>query len=306
MKRVIVTGATSFIGSPLVEKLSNSGFYVYAVVRPKSKNINNIKLNSNVEIVECDLNDISKLDTLINEKCDACFHIAWNGTRYPERDDKDIQFKNYCNSIDAYESSKRLGCTAFISTGSQAEYGHCEGIVDDNYPTNPVTEYGKAKLLAHDEIQKRCLKDNIKFGWIRIFSCYGYNDYDNSLVSMCIRKMKTNEDIILTKGIQLWNYVFIDDVINILLELLLNNNYQSETFNVCSNDTRPLKEYVYELKSILASNSNLLFGAKDYNESEGVVSFKPLNQNVSNILHYDNYVSFKEGIDIILKFNGSK
>ena len=132
MKKVVVTGATSFIGAPLVKKLSDNNYYVYAIIRPNSSNIKNIELNNNVKIVECDLNDIYKLDTLIKDECDAFFHIAWNGTRVPERDNKDIQEKNYKNSINAYEVAKKLGCNTFISTGSQAEYGKCEGLIDEN------------------------------------------------------------------------------------------------------------------------------------------------------------------------------
>ena len=301
MSNIIVTGATSFIGAPLVKKLINMGNRVYAVVRPNSKKLNALIQSENLVIVECDLINILQLDEMISEKCDTFFHIAWNGTRVPERDDFELQNKNYENCLEAYDVSKKIGCKTFISTGSQAEYGSCVGDIDETYPTNPVTEYGKAKLKAYETIKSMASLDGMKFGWIRIFSSYGPSDYSNSLISMCIKKMLKNEDIELTSGEQNWNYVYVEDVVNILIELMINDNYSNDVFNVCSNDTRPLKEYVIELKNILASDSKLLFGKKQYNKSEGIVSFSPINEKTKRILGYDEYSSFKDGIFKIIK-----
>lgn len=301
MSKIIVTGATSFIGAPLVKKLVENGHVVYAVIRPKSKNINTIIKDDRVRIVECDMNDYDMLPNLIDSTCDAFYHIAWDGTRVPERDDYDIQTKNYINSIKAFNSSLKLGCSQFYSVGSQAEYGTCVGKIDEDYPTLPKTEYGKAKLRTCTELSKMALASNIKFGWIRLFSAYGMNDYDNSLISFCLKKMINNEDVELTAGIQNWNYVFIDDVINVLYQLFVCETFKNEVFNVCSNDNRILKEYVIEIKDILNSSSKLLFGAKKYNDSEGIVSFIPSNKKVKEFLHYDEYVSFSDGIYKIIK-----
>lgn len=300
MKRVIVTGATSFIGAPLVNALLADGNFVYAVIRPNSKKIDKIPVSNNVKIIECDLDNINNLDSIICKDCDVFYHIAWDGTRSPERDDCELQFKNYKACLKAYDIAKKLKCNTFISVGSQAEYGKCTGNIDEKYEANPITEYGKAKLLSFQTIQKLAPNDGIKFGWIRLFSAYGPNDYQNSLISTCLEKMKKNESIELTSGTQFWNYVFIDDVVNILILLMKSNNYKSDVFNVCSNDNRRLKSYVMELKEILSSSSELLFGIKGYNSKEQVVSFQPLNRKVEEVLKYNKYVTFRDGITKIL------
>lgn len=299
MKKIVVTGATSFIGAPLVEILSKK-YFVYAVIRPASKNIVNIIQNSNIKIIECDISNLSFLDKLILEKCDCFYHIAWNGTRVPERNDYLIQNQNYIDCIKAYETAKKLGCECFISTGSQAEYGNCVGIINDDYPTNPISEYGIAKLKSFKEIKNRAKDDNIKFGWIRIFSAYGPGDYNGSLISYCIDKMKKNEDVVLTSCKQNWNYIFVEDVINILVLLFEIDSYSIESFNVCSDDSRILRDYVIEIKKIINSSSQLLFGNKEYDVKEGVVSFSPQNGKIKKILNYNKFISFKEGIEKIL------
>lgn len=300
-KSVVVTGATSFIGAPLTSKLSRLGYYVYAIIRPNSKNISNIEKNKNIHIIECDMSNIEKIKELIKENCLAFFHIAWNGTRVPERDDCLIQNQNYLDCVKAYKVALALNCSSFISTGSQAEYGKCVNDIYENYPANPVTEYGKAKLKSFLEISEMSKTDNIKVGWIRIFSAYGPNDYKNSLISYCIDKMIKNEDVALTKAIQNWNYVYLSDVINILVLLMENENYKCEAFNVCSSDSRPLKDYIIELKNILHSDSRLLFGAKAYSSAEGMVSFIPKNDKLKQVLGYNSFVSFEDGVKEILK-----
>ena len=301
MSKIVVTGATSFIGAPHVKKLEKCGHFIYAVIRPNSKNIDSIIKSENVIIVECDMSNYDKLFDLIGSNCDAFYHIAWNGTRVPERDNYDIQFDNYKNSIKAFNAALKLGCSHFYSIGSQAEYGTCRGVVDENYTPSPKTEYGKAKLQTYKDLSKMSLNNNIKFGWIRLFSAYGMNDYSNSLVSFCIKKMTRNEDVELTTGTQNWNYIFIDDVVNILYRLFIFDTFKNEVFNVCSDDNRILKDYIIEMKTILKSTSKLLFGAKNYNNSEGIVSFIPSNKKVKDYLKYDKYVSFSNGICKILK-----
>ena len=302
MLNIIVTGATSFIGTPLVNKLLNENYFVYAVVRPNSSKLSKLNSAPNLKIVECDLKDISKLSTLIDiNDCYAFYHIAWNGTRVPERDNSEIQNLNYINCMEAYSVAKQLKCKYFISTGSQAEYGKCNGTIAENYPTIPTTEYGKAKLKCYQDLKINGIKDGIKIGWLRIFSAYGPGDYDQTLIMYAINQMMNNADIEMTSGIQNWNYIFIDDVINILVLLMKVNNYTAESFNVCSDDNRMLKDYIVELKQILNSKSKLNFGTKKYNNSEGMISFIPKNDNIKKYLNYDKFTSFKDGIASIIR-----
>ncbi len=303
MKKAIVTGATSFIGAPLVKKLVDEGYFVYAVIRPNSINASNVVKSQNVKVIECDLADMSRLPYLIKDNCCAFYHIAWNGTRVPERDNPIIQNTNYENCIEAYLSAKELGCRYFISTGSQAEYGKCSGIVGEDYPTNPQTEYGKAKLRSFHTLKELGVKDGIHVGWIRIFSAYGPHDNKNTLIMYSISRMKQNLDVEMTLGTQNWNYIYIDDVVNILYLLSTISTYEAMSFNVCSNDNRMLRDYIAELKKLMNSDSRLIFGAKKYNESEGIISFIPQNDNIKKYLQYNKFTSFEGGVLKCIKSN---
>ena len=301
MKRIVVTGATSFIGFPLVKALLNKGYQVIAVVRKNSKSNSKLDEISNdaLEIIECDMDNYNTLSNKISNKVDICMHIAWNGTRVPERDDAEIQKKNYDNSIALFNAASLLGCSRFISIGSQAECGKCEGIVTEEYNCTPITEYGKAKNKLSKELLKLGKEKNITIGWLRLFSAYGPNDYEKTMIISSTKAMLNNEAVDLTLCEQNWNYIYLDDVIQLLIALA-EKDYESGIFNACSNENYKLKKYVEMMKSITNSTSTLNYGARSYGK-EGMVSFTPSANKVMEVLGYKDFVPFEVGYKIVLK-----
>ena len=147
MNKIVVTGASSYIAKELVRRLLDNGDKVYAVVR-NPKKMADLRSYENLKTVECDMDMYSVLPSMIGEKCDVFFHFAWAGTSKSERMDRFIQENNIKNSLVAICVARELNCSCFIGAGSQAEYGICSGEVTEDYPENPVTEYGKAKLAV--------------------------------------------------------------------------------------------------------------------------------------------------------------
>ena len=76
-------------------------------------------------------------------------------------------------------------------------------------------------------------------------------------------KMLCNENIDMTEGIQYWNYLYVEDLAKIII-LLAENESAQGVFNLASEDTRMLKDYIIEIKSILKSESKINFGAVPY------------------------------------------
>ncbi len=300
MKNVVITGATSFVGVHLINECIKNNCNVFAVVRPNSKNLSRIRKNDLINIIELDQNDIEKLtEKILETNIDAFYHLSWEGTRVPYRDDSKMQENNYNCAIKAIYTAKKLGCNLFIGTGSQAEYGLCSGKVDENYPKNPNTEYGKYKLKAYEEIKKIAEENNMRYIWIRIFSAYGVLDYENTLIMSCLKKMTNSEPVPMTQCIQKWNYINVEDVAKILF-LFITKNCENGAYNVASNDYRQLKKYVEEMKEICNSNSELQFGAIPYN-SEGIRNLEPVIDKLINNLDYKFEISFEKGIRQILK-----
>ena len=215
-----------------------------------------------VKIIYLDIADIKELYKYIS-KVDICVHLAWNGTRADSRLDEDLQYRNYLSSIELYDVVKKLGCGTFLGIGSQAEYGVCNDLIKEDTLTNPNTAYGKYKLKSCNDIMTLCRTDGVRFIWGRVFSIYGKGDNENTLIMSTIRRMLKNEDINMTDGTQYWNYLYVEDLAKIII-LLAENESAQGVFNLASEDTRMLKDYIIEIKSILKSESKINFGAVPY------------------------------------------
>lgn len=301
MEKIVVTGATSFIGVHIIKEYLNNNCKVIAIVRPNSKNLNRLPKNNNIEIIETDMEKIEYIiDKVENKKADIFYHLTWEGARVPYRDDAVLQNNNYECAIKAMKVAKQLECSVFIGSGSQAEYGKCIGRIDESYLTNPTTEYGKAKLKAYEILKDMAKENNIKFIWTRIFSVYGIYDYQGTLVMSALDKMKTNKSMPLTQCIQNWDFIYVEDAARIMY-LLANTSCNDGVYNIASGESRQLKDFVIDMKEISNSKSELQFGTVPYN-SEGVVSFEPVIDKLNKNLGYSCKISFNEGIKKILKF----
>lgn len=293
MKRIVITGATSFIGVHLIKEWIKSNCEIYAIVRPNSNNIERINKNNKIHIIEADMNDYTKL---VNEipKADCFYHLAWEGARRPYRDDVRIQKKNYVGAVQAMELAESLECNFFLGSGSQAEYGVTNGSVDENYPCNPNTEYGREKLHAYETLCKMAYQSGIKFIWTRIFSIYGRYDYSGTLIMSSLRKMKNDESIEMTEATQLWDYLHVIDAAK-AMKLFAQTQCDSGVYIIASGDSKPLNQFVKEMKVITESKSELKFGSVPYG-STGPVNLMPNPQKIQKALNWKPTVTFASGI----------
>ncbi|EEG73566.1 NAD-dependent epimerase/dehydratase family protein [[Clostridium] hylemonae] len=294
MKKIVVTGATSFIGVHLIQKLLDENCYIYAVIRPNSANKERLPDNSLIEVVELDLNDIGRLPDIIHEVVDVFYHLAWEGVRAASRNDAELQQKNYTAAIEAVKSAVILKSNIFIGSGSQAEYGKISGKVDEESVCNPVTEYGRAKYKACLETGKIAKKNGMRFIWARIFSVYGEYDFPGTLVMDSLYKMSRNIAIDLTDCSQVWDFIYVVDVADVLVKFA-NVNCADGIYNIASGRPRVLKKFVEDMKSITKSESELNFGAIPYSV-EGPVSLEPSVDKLKKELEWEISTAFTEGI----------
>lgn len=123
----------------------------------------------NINIIECDLNNIKSLKDII-EKADIFFHLGWKGTTGKNRDNSKLQLKNIEYALNALELSEELGCKSFVGAGLQAEYGIPNKKLTEHTCTNPITDYGIAKYTAGKLCENLSKTMNVKFCWTRILS----------------------------------------------------------------------------------------------------------------------------------------
>ena len=274
MKNVIVTGATSMIGAALIERLSKASEIktIYAIIRPSKEGDEyynkraRVKLDNKVSLIECDICDYYKLIDLVSEKCDTFYHLAWPRTAtYDETIDDMLKKADAAKYVlDAVKMASKLGCTKFIGAGSQSEYGLTkDGVYKEDMSCIPVRADGVYHLAAGQIAKMASEKVNMKCIWMRIFSVYGANDRNNSMISTTIDRLINKEHCSFTKSEQMWDYVHADDVAEAFY-LVGDKVYTHKTYNVAYGISRPLHEYIEIIANILDANSFLGIGELQY------------------------------------------
>jgi len=287
------------IGIELCQYISSFGHKVYAVCREGSNGIKHLPVKENIKIVYSDLQHIHKIFKVI-DKADIFINLAWSNTDHEGRNNTFLQLINVKYAKDAMHVANKLGCKLFVEAGSQAEYGYIQDLITEETPCNPKIEYGKAKLCVLKEGSELCNSIGLKYLHLRIFSIFGENDRPWTLIMSAINKMLNNEDIELSSCTQNWNYLYVADCakqIYLLCNYIIkDSNFRNGIYHIASKDTRPLKEYVEEMKSVLKSSSVLKYGNFI---SVNQISLNPSVSKTDNAIGFTNEVSFAEAIKII-------
>ena len=299
MKKVIITGPTGTIGVALADVLTKNNCEVYAVCRPGSGNIKNLKKHKNLYIIECDVSNLLSLKNKFDGKFDAFYHFAWNGTFGDTRNDINLQFNNIKYTLDAVELAKSLNCKVFIGAGSQAEYGQFRKPADENMPVMPTTLYGAAKLSAGQVSRVFAQNLGLKHIWVRIFSVFGPCDDDRTLVSYVINELKLGRSPLLTLGEQIWDYLYSYDAADAMIKIALYGK-DGEIYCLGSGKNRLLKEYIYDIADVVNPKVNLVFGQKPYNKNQNMFLAADINKLKNDTGFLPTY-EFKNAIREIMK-----
>lgn len=296
-KKYIVTGATSFIGYGLLNRLVREAEKIFAICRPESNNMNRIPNCDNIKVIECSLDELGKLKATIGEDCDVFFHLGWEGTG--DKNNCFVQNRNIQYTLDAAKLASELGCTLFLGAGSQAEYGIPNIRINENTPAFPITGYGISKLCAGQMSRIFAEQKGLKHIWTRIFSVYGPYDAQKTFVSSMINCFLDSEVPKITLGEQIWDYLYIDDCAEALF-LLSEKAVNSGIYNIGSGIECKIKVCAEKIRDIIAPSLAINFGAMPYDNGTPMFLSADINK-LKRDTGFEPSVSFEDGIMEMLK-----
>lgn len=244
--RIIVTGATSMVGVALIKECVKNGNYVLAIVRRESTRINRLPDNRLLKIRYLDMDEYESLEKE-SGSYDVFYHLAWKYTNKEFRNDPLLQQENIKSTIIAAKVAKKLGCNLFIGAGSQAEYGIVNGRINEKSMCNPISAYGMAKLSAYMLSREYCFQNDIKHIWGRIFSVYGNNDNEGTMINYAIDNLIKDKMSYFSQATNIWNYLYEEDC-GKMLYLLGEKNVAGGLYCIANQESKILKEYIMDIE----------------------------------------------------------
>ena len=279
------------LGVPLIEQCIQNNVSVLALTRKNSNKIKWLPKSNLIEIVECNISDLKSIQ-LPEEKYDVFYHFAWMGNASAKtRDDSRVHLLNIEYTLDAVELAHLLGCNKFIGAGSQAEYGINN---QRTYPTDkvdPVVPYGVAKFAAGKLGRKISDEYGMVYIWPRIFSVYGEHDRDISMIKYAIKQFLSGQPAQFSAATHKWNYLYEKDAGKIFY-LLGEKDVPGGVYNVASSDTRPLKDFILEIKDVCNKNAECIFAPETH---QPTVSLDPDISSLVHAIGWSPDTTFKQG-----------
>jgi nucleoside-diphosphate-sugar epimerase len=203
---------------------------------------------------------------------EVVFNLASAGVNPADRDplvmlDGNVRF--LASLLSALETKKPR---RFIHTGSCSEYASAETgrRIAEDYPVQPTSLYGAAKLCASLYGAALAAERGLPFLNLRLFGVFGVGEAPHRLVPYLIAKLRENQPVDLTPGEQIRDWLYIDDVVDALLEAATCPRLpDAGVFNVCSSHAVPVRELAEQVADAMGKPRDLLrFGARPYRSDE--------------------------------------
>jgi len=290
--KVLVTGAGGFIGSRLSDKLISDGHDVYGIIHESPSKV------QGMQVINADL--ATENFEIPEVKFDVVFHLA---AATPLIKDKKKQKKiNYDGTLNLFKKIKEK--TDFIIYASGlGVFGNPNGIVDEQSPIKPDTDFVKIRLDAQKFLENSCKENNIGFSVCYFGDVYGDGSW---FTEMVVKRLKSGMMKIPGKGDYDKCFIHVDDAVGILISIA-KSNLRDQSY-VCADSTsvtfKEFVDYTADKIGVKHPGGIPMFLAKGVLGGELVkLLTTPMKiSNVKVLKIYDFiYPSYKDGIDSIFQ-----
>lgn len=299
MKNAIVTGASGFIGYYLTKELVENGYHVWTVVRENTESYKKIAGIKNIDIVKCNLKEISGLPQKLKiEDGSVFYHLAWEGNSGDLRADYTLQLLNAKYACDAAEAAKKIGCSKFVMAGSVTQLMYRDFLRKDEIKPDMVTCYAIGKMSAEAMLKCICSEIKIDLCWTYIANFYGEDDPTNNFINFLIKNYMEKSTPNLTDANQLADFMYVSDVAR-ALRLLGEKSKKNNSYYVGYGDPHPLKEYIEVIHKLIAPEIDAGIGRRKFAGES--IDFNLIDYNkIKRDTGFEPIVDFTEGIQRVI------
>jgi UDP-glucose 4-epimerase len=257
--RVLITGASGFVGAAVVRAAVAGGHEVAALFRPNGSTERLAALSGQFVPVPVDLSDNrGVIAALARCRPEAIVHTAWWGVANGDRFDANQYEQNIAASSALVTAAGDIGVKHFVGLGSQGEYGAGSEMKEEVLPA-PTTLYGASKVAALFLTRQIAAQFGVRHAWLRLFSTYGPGDNGGWLIPMLIAELMAGRRPKTTLGTQKWDYLHVDDVARAILSTTVTPTAEG-VFNLGSGTAVPVRRIVERIGELVAPDIELVFG----------------------------------------------
>lgn len=267
--RVLVTGATGFIGSHLAERLVAEGAKVTLAIEPGASQANIVNILDKAQVYEVDLREARMVQQLAREcQPSKVYHLAAVGVTEPDIDPRLAVQVNVIGTLNLLEALKETECDCFINTGTCYEYGHNTPPMREDQMVDPISAYAASKSAAWLFCHMYHRTHGYPIVTVRPFTVYGPRQGERALIPQVILSALRGADFEMTGGEQTRDFTYVDDVVEGYVRASLSEKAIGQTINLGTGEEHAIRDVVLKVLELMGNPVKPLIGALPYRAGE--------------------------------------
>jgi nucleoside-diphosphate-sugar epimerase len=273
--RVLVLGATGFIGGAVARALLEAEAHLSLVARDDAR-AETLRpwRRFGADVVAADLRQPADMSRLLADvRPQVVFNLAGYGVDRTERDPATMAALNtrlvetLCERL-AGAGDDRWRGARLVHAGSALEYGRAAGRLREEMPPEPSTEYGRTKLAGTDAVRSAGAA-GLPCVVARLFNVYGPGEHPDRLLASLLRAAFTGGRVALSTGTQRRDFTFVGDVSEGLLRLGLVPAPRGNLVNLATGRLTSVRDFATVAAAAVGLDPGALdFGAIPVNPDE--------------------------------------
>ncbi len=254
MDRILVTGATGFIGRPTTRRLVDSG-----LLEVHTTHTSNGSFLEGAHGHACNLLSDEIFRLIRDLRPRTVLHLAWNlGETGYKQDVRNLDWAEA--TVGMLRHFAENGGQHFIFAGSSAEYFEKGGLLretEDPQGREPDTLYGTAKKCITTAGLRLAQNRGFRFLSARIFPVYGPGyTKPASVIAYAIEELRQGRPAVCRSPHSVWDFIYIDDIARIMADLTLSE--ASGVINVASGVPRQMGQVFETIAGIMGQTRQLV------------------------------------------------
>ncbi len=255
VNRVLVTGASGFLGQPCVAALTARGFEVHGTGRgTPPQDIAGLHWHA------ADLLSQSQRRELLRQlRPTHLVHLAWEARPGRYRDSPGNPAWAEA-SLDLLDCALAIGTRQIIGIGTCFEYGASSGPCNEATMCHPVNSYGRAKLAVAEGFAAAA-SNGAGAAWGRVFIPFGPGEQAAKLIPSLIRSLVAGREFDCSHGEQLRDFIYVEDLSSAIVAVL--ESELTGVVNLASGEPRSLRSVVAHFARLLGGEDRIRYGARE-------------------------------------------
>lgn len=289
--KIIVTGASGFIGVPIIKQLAGKGHQILALSRSDRESLP----GESITWVKANLDKPDSYKTAVESfSTDTLIHLAW-------QDIPDYSYikslKNLNQSLDLINLVMSVGsCKKIIAAGSCFEFNKLLGQCRESDIGSPNNDFSWAKHSLRAWLEMKCNQQGVTMGWMRIFYVYGPGQRPGALIPTILDYLDKGEVPPIRTPKNANDFIFVEDVVEGFLSAI-DREFPSGIFNLGSETSTSVLEVCRKAERVVCDSDSVFKQLQQKtSETESQVDFWADSSRSREFLGWSPKVNLSEGI----------